>query len=216
MLGADMFPEVVTAAEPAIANIGRAPISIAGRIAIAVARATIDILAPIAEELLTERLGIPLIFWGSELPETTQHTFEAITGTSAGFKDGYGKASAFLGRVAPEWNRAWLNKFVPSPRPNGVIADEYPYYTTFPGGPYFYQFHQVSVKLVSDYEQRGKNPNPPYARAQGPKLNTFYSIGTGADVVADDPIKMWFGVGVTQQKSFFIKRDGSRGEFPYP
>ncbi|GAC1471302.1 MAG: hypothetical protein NVS2B14_16860 [Chamaesiphon sp.] len=211
-LSTGTFPEAVSAV-PQVANVARAPISIAGRIAVAVARETITLLSEAMDAIeLSPLLGFPIILWGREIPATTLHTFEALIGTSNGFKNGVGIASPFLGRINPGWGRTWLNTVIPLPVPTGQIRDEYPYQITIPGGPFFYDFHQVSVRLVPAFEQRGRNPIT-NARAQGPKLNTFF-IRTG--VLENDPLLMWFGVAVTGNNSFFINRNGTPENFPYP
>ncbi len=98
-LGSSTFPKAVQAASPAIANAERASISIGGRIAVSVARATMQLLSTAMEAIeLSPLPGFPIILWGQELPATTLHTFEAITGTSTDFKDGVGRAVPFLGR----------------------------------------------------------------------------------------------------------------------
>lgn len=197
------------AADAALVNVAAAPISIAQRIAISVAQAILVSAAAAIDALENQNLGIPIILWGSELPETKLHTFEAITGMSGNFKDGYGSASPFLGRVAG-WGRGWLDGVLPPLA--GQVRDEYPYNTSIPGGPYFYDLHQVSVRYVIAHEQTGSNPTT-CARGQGTKINSFYSR---AVVIPYHPINMWFGVGVTGRSSFFITRQGTAENFPFP
>jgi hypothetical protein len=209
----EVLPAATTQASPALANVARASISIGTRIAIDVARATMDVLALISDELITENLGIPIIYWGEDIPETKKHTYEAITGTSFDFFLGFGRASAFLGRISPEWKgsidpdwkkdpRKWLDKVLDK-RPDDV-RDEYPYNSTIPGGPFFYFMNQVSVRYVPNYEQTRNNPSTG-AKSQAVKLRTFYD---DALVKADDPANMWFGVSVTASQSFYTTRDG--------
>uniref|UniRef100_UPI000B1D8DBE hypothetical protein n=1 Tax=Anabaena sp. (strain CA / ATCC 33047) TaxID=52271 RepID=UPI000B1D8DBE len=129
--------------------------------------------------------------------QTTKHTFDALTGANqTGFKDGWGLASPFLGRV-PKWSnsRSWLKNVIrPEALPANYGRDEYPYNTTIPGGPIFYELHTVSVRPVPKYEK------------QGPMLESFY---TKANVERNDPEKMWFIVGTTKgTASFYIDRDG--------
>ena len=195
------------AADAALVNVAAAPISITQRIVITVAKV---ILTAVVIEVAIENLnlGIPIILWGSELPETTKHTYEAITGISGDFKDGTGIASPFLGRVSG-WGRGWLDGVLPIK--TGQVRDEYPYNSSVPGGPIFYDLHQVSVRYVVAYEQTGSNPITG-ARGQGTKLGSFYSR---ADVVAYVPLHMWFGVGVTSLPSFYITRDGRANTFPF-
>jgi RHS repeat-associated protein len=217
----EILPAAATQASPTLANIGRASISIGSRIAIDVARATMEtiIAVEVARITLQNKFYLPIIIWGSELPDTTKHTFDAITGSDqSGFKDGHGRASNFLGRInlnpdhpqgKPKgWGRSWL----PIDPKTRNVRDEYPYNTTVPGGEFFYHMHQVSVRYVPNYEQSGSNPNTG-AVGQGTKLNSFYN---SAQVLALDPIMMWFGVSVDfWGPSKFINRQGNIETFPY-
>jgi large repetitive protein len=210
-LAAETFPAAVSSQVPTIANIARAPISIGGRIAVDVARATMNVLTRIVETVETTSLsGFPVLLWGNELPSTTLHTIESIIGVSPNFKDGKGIASPFLGYIKPGWGRNWLSL----PTRTGYVRDEYPYNTTVPGGPTFYDLHSVSVRYVPDYEQSGSNPVTG-ARGQGTKLKSFYSR-SGARIVANDPLLMWFGVFATPTISFYIDRDSIARNFNYP
>lgn len=206
-LSTGTFPEAVSAAVPEIANVARAPISIAGRIAVGVARSTAQILSLVDEVLFIQ--GFPVIHWGNELPETTQHTYEALHGLGNGFKSPGGIALPFLGYIgSPGWPRGWLNSTgkCTTPRP-GRVCDEYPYASTIPGGFPFYELNTVSVKMVPAYEQLFSLRNPVTgATSQGTKLGQFY---TRADVKALQPLKMWFGVGTTTNSdSYWVDRDG--------
>ena len=175
-------------------------------------------LAPIAEEVGNERLGIPIIVWGQELPQTTQHTFDAITGSDmSGFKDGIGKASSLLEHV-PRQPSTWLKILPPI---SGLVRDEYPYATSIPGGEQYYLDHQVSVRYVANYEQsslkgNSRATNPNYVAPQMLKLGYFYAPH-GANVPVNSGILSLFGVLVTyKQSSYFINRGGNIGKFPYP
>jgi hypothetical protein len=53
-----------------------------------------------------------------------------------------------------------------------------PYQATYPGGLYFYDRHEVSVRLVPAYEQSGTNPITGVG-SQGSKFSTFYSGNAG-------------------------------------
>jgi RHS repeat-associated protein len=211
-LAAETFPAAVSSQVPAIANIARAPISIGGRIAVDVARATMSVLTRIVQTVETTSLsGFPVLLWGNELPSTTLHTIESIIGVSPNFKDGNGIASPFLGRIPfPGWGRNWISL----PTRTGYVRDEYPYNTSVPGGPIFYDLHSVSVRYVPDYEQSGSNPVTG-ARGQGSKLKSFYSR-SGARIEANDPLLMWFGVFATPTISFYIDRDSIARSFNYP
>jgi RHS repeat-associated protein len=104
------LPVAVSAEVPVAVNVGRAAISIGGRIAVDVARATMALLVVTIETIeATALAGFPVLLWGSELPETTLHTFAAIIGTSNGFKDGHGRASPFLGYIKLKMVRFVMN-----------------------------------------------------------------------------------------------------------
>jgi RHS repeat-associated protein len=208
------LPVAVSAEVPVAVNVGHAAISIGGRIAVDVARATMALLVVTVDTIeATVIAGFPVLLWGSELPETTLHTFESIIGTSNGFKDGHGRAAPFLGYTDPQPNRMWLDKIIPLPVPKGPsgedqIRDEYPYNATVPGGPDFYNRHEVSIRLVPDNEQRGR-------RSQAAIFSSFYSAKNGPGIVRNHQRLMWYGVFVTPTTSFFVDRLGIPRSFPW-
>jgi hypothetical protein len=93
-----------------------------------------------------------------------------------------------------------------SPRPlnnknQKQVCDEYSYATTAPGGEFFYDLHQISLRLVPLWEQTIATSD-----GQGSKLNKFYRR---AKVIRYDPLRGWFIVGTTNQKdSFWVPREG--------
>jgi len=141
--------------------------------------------------------GIPLLVWGNDIPETTEHTYEALRGegqtllTPGGIT---GFAPSFLVRRGDQENadRGWTKaKFrthctkakkmnYEKNHPNApvkAVCDEYPYASTWQGGRDNYDFtNRVSLKFVPDYEQvdqvGGHNPNN-----QANILDNFYNRG---------------------------------------
>ncbi|WP_249070113.1 putative Ig domain-containing protein [Argonema antarcticum] len=179
-LSTGTFPEAVTAASPGIANVARASISIGARVAVNVAKLVSRITILAGEAYIQ---GFPVIVWGQDLPQTTQHTQDAITG-QGNTKYSGGIAPTFLfhtpnwprSRPHPEfynrypgsstniYPRSWYNDeqqcFWDNSNPietvrqsRGKVCDEYPYASTAQGGFLNYELNHVSLRLVSAEEQ---------------------------------------------------------------
>jgi len=160
----------------------------------------------------TEDDGMPKIVWGDDLRETTTHTIEAQSRRGNGFQGGLpGLGSPVLLTIAfPKqrnragWRSIFLEWYEKEPqcrnktgRPIGISCDEYPYNSTIPGGPIFYNLNLVSLKPVSAAEQN----------TQGQWLSSFY---TKARVIPWHPQKGWFAVGASleERDSYWIAREG--------
>jgi len=155
--------------------------------------------------------GIPKVVWGEDLPESTTHTIEALSGAAGkGFKGGLGGfGSPVLLRIAfpmrnhrRNWRAVFSDWHDKEPqcrnktgRPIGLSCDEYPYNSTIPGGLAAYNLNLVSLKPVSATEQN----------TQGGWLNSFY---TKAGVIPWHPQEGWFAVGASlkEDKSYWIAR----------
>jgi len=153
--------------------------------------------------------GFPIIVWGDDVPEITQHTQEGIAKTG----------QSFLARIYPGWNkwarpasprgsggpRSWYNAVEGScqwiqgqwqPQFQGRNCDEYPYNSTLQGGPLNYERGKVSLKLV-DYQQN---------RKQGEFILSFYTL---APVPSNHPKESWFGVKISMYETYWIDRGGN-------
>jgi RHS repeat-associated protein len=120
---------------------------------------------------LNRQLGIPVVFWGIDVLETTLHQFRAVTGVgfTHGNEDGMGFSapiSPALQRSANEHSRSWLTSIPQGQNVNTSIhdRDEFPYAKVIQGGRQNYLAGRVSVHALS------LNTN----RRQGNWLKTFW------------------------------------------
>ena len=116
------------------------------------------------------KAGIPIIFYGADVKEHTDHVFDAQL-----FK----RAPAVLSRTsAGGWGRSWYrNRPECWGRGRSQQCDEYPYNSSEQGGPR----NNVSLRLINGIHNEGA----------GRKLNSFYST---CGVQANHDYKKWFGV----------------------
>jgi hypothetical protein len=109
---------------------------------------------------LNRRFGVPVVFWGNDLPEITDHQFRAITGRGYTLNNSSGSGfsipiSPGLHRRETRYEDGWLDR-------TGLVGsrarqrDEFPYGITEEGGEKNYLRDRVSVHLV-DGSQNSKN-----------------------------------------------------------
>jgi RHS repeat-associated protein len=109
---------------------------------------------------LNRRFGVPVVFWGNDLPEITDHQFRAVTGRgytrfNLGGNGFSIPISPGLHRREESYDRSWLRK-------TGLVGsrarhrDEFPYAITEEGGERNYDRDRVSVHLL-DGSQNTKN-----------------------------------------------------------
>jgi hypothetical protein len=97
---------------------------------------------------ICDRLSI--YFPGSDLPETTEHRFDAIFGTSQ--EPGWPAWSVLTRRTPPRTN--WYRsqpycQAANNPQPGIDSCDEYPYDLTYQGGTYGAAVHMPSLRWVN-------------------------------------------------------------------
>ncbi|MCC3595178.1 RHS repeat-associated core domain-containing protein, partial [Microcoleus sp. PH2017_28_MFU_U_A] len=166
--------------------------------------------------------GFPIIVWGHEIPEITQHTQEAIVQTG----------QSFLARISPGWNNTptgrvkkysngaeypapWYDFTPECPWDNdnpmryfnsrsGRDCDEYPYNSTLQGGPLNYDAGKVSLKLVNS--QQNKTQGVFLGGEFDKNTRGFYQY---APVLPNHPKDSWFGVQVTHDQTHWIDKEGN-------
>ena len=163
--------------------------------------------------------GFPIVIYAAgDLDDHSEHIYSAQIGlgnTINRIDEGFSSSiDAFLSKRVGRWQPdQWYNS---TPYCNNEArgnyldlysripaCDEYPFASTWQGGPVNYGYGEVSLKLVSQIE----------SRLQGKLMGQFYS-STG--VIANDPILSWFGVitmPYTQVNSFWITRNGDFGSY---
>ncbi|MEG3928593.1 putative Ig domain-containing protein [Microcoleus sp. T3_D1] len=163
--------------------------------------------------------GFPVIVWGREMDEVTDHTETALSNG----------LPAFLAYIRPGWQRelseserqeivqqnpgakyppigwynvpresdCYWNPYGRNPRYYGKQCDEYPYSSTLQGGRINYNRGSVSLKLVPQNENE----------LQGRYLRDFYRY---ASIYANHPLRAWFGVDTQSSTfSYWIDRNGN-------
>jgi len=174
-------------------------------------------------------VGFPIVFYGAEdFPEHSMHIFKAHVGWGNTLSNNVATTSfptprretglinplpSFLFKRADRWDDKWLDDV---PSVNGTFQteytartgnvpnrDEYPFAATWDGGESNYYADKVSVELVDAGE----------SKRQGGLMSAFYAK-SGADIVANDPNKGYFGVialPFRQVSSGWIDRNGRPG-----
>nr|WP_026149077.1 RHS repeat-associated core domain-containing protein [Leptolyngbya sp. FACHB-161] len=138
---------------------------------------------------LNRQFGIPVVFWGNDVAETTDHQFRAVMGY--GYTHGNESGTGFSLPISPalrrsrnEHDRAWLRGIPQGQNLNAALndRDEFPYAKVIEGGETNYNAGRVSVHQLS------LNTN----RRQGRWLKTFWDR---ADVTQFE---------VNQSRSWFL------------
>ena len=212
------FPDYLITADPELANLSRQRISLSGSIALQAAKREIKRCSLLGDPNCGS-LGVPIVVYGGRnFADHATHIFQAIRGRGyTRSRDNNplapaGTAPPFLARKNSSWSRDWYDstRFCDDDMRNEYAnrgfpftwsgaCDEYPFASVWQGGEINYQIgNSVSVKLV-EFSESGR---------QGYFMSNFYSW---AEVQADIPFLMWFGVIAVPQRgqdSFFVNRNG--------
>jgi hypothetical protein len=130
-----------------------------------------------AAKNLNRQFGIPVVFWGNDLPEITEHQFKSITGSGYTLHNNSGAIgqslpiSPALHRYGAGYSRGWLYSQPQSSGRSsslGLDTDEFPYAKTIEGGSQNYQKGLVSLHVL----------NASQNRSNGSRLNIFWNIPT--------------------------------------
>ena len=187
----------------ALVAVGTSSLSLGSRIGygIAVELLKSALLYQIKEELYNfiSQYKIPIYLPGYDIPETTQHIYDAITGSGGTLTSG-GKAPFFLQRTE-RYKGTWYNDEPPCLKLKGdskVIppeykkwtsdqrtCDEFPFATTKQGGYPKYLENKVSLRPVPSWEQSAMNGS----NGQGDQIRIFYDK---AKVESNHPTQGWF------------------------
>jgi RHS repeat-associated protein len=203
----------------------RTMLTIGGTIALGVGFKLLEIavLYQVLEEVSTfiRQFSIPVYLPGNDIPQTTQHIYDAITG-SGGTKSSGGKAPFFLQRTE-RYTGKWYDNEPPCYKWNGnpntippgyqkwirdwQVCDEFPFATTKQGGYPKYLENKVSLRPVPNWEQSAMNGS----NGQGDQINKFYSR---SGIVSNDLLLgSYFTFPLFGDSSSFIDRSGSRRYF---
>jgi hypothetical protein len=124
---------------------------------------------------LNRQYGVPVVFWGNDLPEITDHQFKAVTASgytlhnTAGLPGLSLPISSALHRYGAGHSRSWLYRqpqSVGRSRANGLDTDEFPYAKTIEGGLQNYLNGFVSLRVL----------NASQNRSNGSRLKNFWDF----------------------------------------
>jgi hypothetical protein len=148
-------------------------------IAAAVATATAfgGIMTVSTARSLNRLLGVPIVFWGNDVNEITEHQFKAVTGSGYTVNNQSGAIgqsipiSPALHRYGAGHSRTWMYD---EPQSTGrskvhrLDTDEFPYAKTVEGGKKNYQMGLVSLHVL----------NASQNRSNGSRLQKFWDNPT--------------------------------------
>ena len=155
---------------------------------------------------LNRKLRVPIVFWGSDLPEITDHQFRAITGRGYTIHnpDGNGIAlpiSPALNRRERSYDREpWIGRTAQAKGRNRANqCDEFPYAITEEGGERNYQRGGVSLHILNG-SQNGSN---------GSRLRTFMNKAEVTHITKNPRNSLFLNIPVPSLGiSFGLKRNG--------
>jgi RHS repeat-associated protein len=126
-----------TAALEAFLQVSQSTIGVLKAVARAYATAQETVIS------LARQFKVPILFYGSDIPETTTHVSKALffSGYTNDNPDGYLLQSKFISPVlsrVPEQGRSWYRRLpVYRNKPARTWLDEFPYATTAQGGDFW-------------------------------------------------------------------------------
>ncbi len=112
---------------------------------------------------LNEQFRIPVVFWGNDLPETTDHQFRSVTGSGYTIRNPNGELGQssiiipVLHRRENEYPRRWRYsqpQSIGRSQSLGLDVDEFPYAITEEGGQANYLKGKVSLHVLSASQNR--------------------------------------------------------------
>ncbi len=157
--------------------------------------------------MYNRQFKIPVVFWGNDLSDTTDHQFRAVTGSGYTFYNDQGTPglslpiSPALNRRANEYPRGWRRS---QPQYRGVSrgvseCDEFPYAITEEGGRDNYMRGLVSLHTL-DASQNGSN---------GRRLRTFMDRAGVTPITTNPRYSLFLNIPVPSLGlSFGLDRNG--------
>ena len=131
--------------------------------------------------------GIPILVTGAaDIPKTANHIMDAQAGNGCTAYD-HGMPLPFLLMRSEPFPSGWYNEFPPCNERGSApdTCDEYPFASTFNGGPLAYALGGVSLRLVPRSEQQ----------PQATLISSFYSIAKRSRFEADPTNAIFIALG---------------------